>query len=233
MNDDLDLVPGLHLAITSRGALHALTASNEGPAERLLRNLLRAPKSPTTDEADLRALADVDDEASALTTLALAQDAGWVEGRVDPPADFEGPLGQALPDLLAPLSDIGHAALVDDQGFSLGSVGFSPAAEEELSVLAAEVVRLRQRRATEEAAPRPAHGWALVDEHGASAVALYPLEVGPHTFVLIVGGLPRLNRADFALLTSALCRRYDPPADPPSGDPSASQPPQQGDTTHA
>lgn len=232
MTDDLALVPALHLTPTPTGALHAMTASGTGPAEVLLRNLLRAPKAPRTDDLDLAHLTGTTDAPTALTVLALAQDAGWVEGQVEPPPAAEGPLGERLPDLLAPLSEVGQAALVDDQGFPLASVGLTARAEEELSILAAEVVRLRQRRTTLDAAPRPATGWGLVDPHGASAVALFPLAVGVHTFVLIVGGLPRLNRPAFAQLATALCQRYDPPADPqPDDQPGTHHQP--GGTSHA
>ena len=231
MSADPVLVPGLHLAATSVGAMHAVTSPVDGPAERMLRNLLRSSKAPTTDEVDLASLAEVDDAPTALTVLALAQDAGWVEGVADPDAAPEGPLGARLPDLLAPLSDEGRAALVDDQGFLLASVGLSPVEEEELSILAAEVVRLRQRRHTLESAPRPALGWSLVDEHGVPAVAMYPLAIGLHTFVLVLGGLPRLNRPSFVQLASALCRRYDAAADPTDGPSGPHHQP--GGTTHA
>ena len=232
MTTERTLVPGVHVVPTSIGAFHALTSKADGPAERLLRNLLRAPKAPTTDDADLPELAAVADAETAITVLALAQDAGWVEGVETPTELGEGPLGHHLPDLLAPLSDEGCAALVDDQGFLLASVGMAPAVEEELSVLAAEVVRLRQRRHTLEASAHPAPGWSLVDVHGVPSVALYPLSIGTHTFVLVLGGLPRLNRPAFALLASALCRRYDAPAADPSDEPSGPHH-QPGGTTHA
>lgn len=232
MNEPLALAPALHLAPTSLGALHAVTSPAVGPAERLIRSLLRAPKPVLTDDADLCALAEVADVDTALTVVALAQDAGWIEGRVEPPPVPTGPLGLELPGLLEPLSEVGQAALVDDQGFSLSSVGFTAEAEMELSVLAAEVVRLQQRRVTMDASPTAATGWGLVDQHGATTVAIYPLAIGDQPFVLIVGGLPRLNHPSFVLLMTALSRRYAPTSDTQTGEPSAPNP-NTGGPSHA
>ena len=118
-----------------------------------------------------------------------------------------------LPTLLAPLSDTGHAALVDDQGFGLASVGFDPAQEVELSAMSAEISRLRQRRSTTGLFAEVAQGWAVVDRHGAGAISFYPLVAGTQHFVLIVGGLPHLNHPSFVTLVWALCMRYDATTD--------------------
>ncbi len=224
MNDTPSLAPGLYLAPTSLGALHAVTSTLVGPAEHLIRSLLQAPKALLTDEADLCELADVGDLGTALTVVALAQDAGWIEGRTEEPEIPPGPLGRELPALLSPLSDVGQAALVDDQGFSLSSVGFTPETEAELAVLAAEVVSLQRRRTTFAASPTAATGWGLVDRHGATTVAIFPLAIGVQPFVLILGGLPRLNHPSFVQLVTALSRRYAPTADHQTDEPSAPQP---------
>lgn len=224
MNDSPELAPGLYLAPTSLGALHAVTSTQVGPAEHLIRSLLQAPKPLLTDDVDLCALAGVGDADTALTVLALAQDAGWIEGTTDEPQIPPGPLGMELPGLLVPLSDVGQAALVDDQGFSLSSVGFTPDAEAELAVLAAEVVSLQRRRTTFAASPTAATGWGLVDRHGATTVAIFPLSIGIQPFVLILGGLPRLNHPSFVQLVTALSRRYAPTVDTQPDEPSATQP---------
>lgn len=217
MNESLALAPDLYVTPTPLGALHVVTTDADGPAERLVRHLLRTPKPCTTATLDLAAATGVDDETTAITVVALAQDAGWIEGRTDAPEVADGPLGHELPELLTPLSDIGRAALIDDQGFSLSAVGFSPEAEEEVTVLAAEVSRLQQRREMVAAANTAATGWGLVDRHGATTVAFFPLAIGRQQFVLILGGLPRLNHAALVLLTAALSRRYDPSPDGPAG----------------
>ncbi len=232
MTDQLTLAPALHLTPTASGALHVVTTDERGPAERMLRTLLRAPEALRTDTVDLADLTGLTATDEAIGVVAAAQDAGWVEGRTEPLELPEGPLGTTLPKLLEPLSDSGQASLVDDQGFSLSSIGFSPEAELELSALAAEVVRLRQRRTTVAASTMPVTGWGLVDGHGASTVAIFPLRIGLQGFVLIVGGLPRLNHPSFVLLTTALSRRYDPASEPEVDALSAVHPPT-GGTFHA
>jgi hypothetical protein len=214
--DLLTLVPGLYLAPTGAGALHAVTSAEDRPVERLLRLLLRAPDPVSTDRAaDLWTHTGLHDPAALAAVVAEAQDAGWLEGRTRPPAVPTGPLGVELPALLSPLSEDGDAALVDDQGFTLSSVGFGPEAVDELSILAAEVVRLQQRRTTSAAATTPVTGWGLIDHRGAPSVALYPIAIGGQSFVLIVGGLPRLAQEAFVALVTALSRRYGAPADGP------------------
>jgi hypothetical protein len=204
------LAPALYVSPTPAGVLHVVTQVDESPAAEVVRATLRSLEPLTTDHLDLQALTGEADPQAALALVAEAQDAGWIEGRTDPPTTIEGPLGLTLPELLAPLSDVGQAALVDDQGFALSSVGFTPEAEAELSILAAEVVRLQQRRTTLAAASAtPVTGWALVDHHGTASVTIFPLVVGPQPFVLIVGGLPRLGHDPFTWLVGALSRRYD------------------------
>lgn len=219
------LAPELFVSPTPAGVLHVVTQVDDRPAAEVVRATLRSPEPLTTDHLDLEELTGEADPQAALAVVAAAQDAGWIEGRTDPPTSLDGPLGLILPELLAPLSDVGQAALVDDQGFALSSVGFTPEAEAELSILAAEVVRLQQRRTTLAAASAtPVTGWALVDHHGTASVTIFPLVIGPQPFVLIVGGLPRLGHDPFTWLVGALSRRYDAtPADPPPD--TASAPP--------
>ena len=219
----LVLVPGLYLVPTGAGALHAVTTEDDGPAERLLRVLLRSSEALTTDDGELWSELGLHDPATLPGVVGEAQDAGWVEGRIRPPAVPAGPLGAELPALLAPLSEDGRVALVDDQGFTLSSVGFSAEAESELSILAAEVVRLQQRRTTAAAVTTPVTGWGLLDHRGAPDVAMYPISVGGQPFVLVVGGLPRFAQEPFVVLVTALSRRYAAGAgEPPSPNLSAS-----------
>ena len=68
---------------------------------------------------------------------------------------------------------------------------------------------------TSAAATTPVTGWGLIDHRGAPSVALYPIAIGGQSFVLIVGGLPRLAQEAFVALVTALSRRYGAPADGP------------------
>ncbi len=66
----------------------------------------------------------------------------------------------------------------------------------------------------------------------AGTAAAQTLRIGLQGFVLIVGGLPRLNHPSFVLLTTALSRRYDPASEPEVDALSAVHPPT-GGTFHA
>ncbi len=204
----LALTRGVYMVPTPAGALHAVTGGDDGPAKRLLRNLLRSEEPVRTDDFDVLLRTGLPSEEEGLELVASSQERGWVEGRDEPLVAPEGPLGQALPGLLAPLSDIGEAALIDDQGFPLASVGLTDDTETELSTLAAEIARLGQRRRAAATAVLGAGGWAIVDRFGVSTTAFFPLVVGAQPFVLTISGNPRLNHPTFATLVAALSVRY-------------------------
>jgi len=50
--------------------------------------------------------------------------------------------------------------------------------------------------------------WALVDAAGNSRVGFWPLYVGKQRFVLVLGGVPRLNQPALTELIWALSKRY-------------------------
>lgn len=213
MTEPLTLAPATFVTPTPAGAYHVVTSALDGPAEHLIRAVLRSGVPVQIQDQDAASWTGAATTAAAIDAIAAAQDAGWIEGRSEPPAIPDAPLGEVLPTLLAPLSDIGHAALVDDQGFGLASVGFDPDEETELSAMSAEIARLRQRRSTTGLFAEAAQGWAVVDRHGAGVINFYPLAAGTQHFVLIVGGLPHLNHPSFVTLVWALCMRYDETAD--------------------
>jgi hypothetical protein len=225
------LVPNLYLAPTPAGALHVVTEAGSSAAEQLVREVLRAPHALRSDQADVMALSGASTLDAAVDAVAQAQQAGWLEGNTDVPLVPEGPLGKELPGLLAPLSETGQAALDDDQGFALSSVGFNADIELDVSTLAAELLRLKQRRGIVDSSSGAFAGFALVDRFGASTVGFFPLLVGTQQFVLIVGGLPRLHHPSFVPLVSALSRRYDSTAEP--GETSTTSTTSPGGSSHA
>ncbi len=165
MNDTPSLAPGLYLAPTPPGrCTWSPRSTTARPPRWSGRSCDRRSRSRpiTSTSSELTGVGDLG--RRRWPWWPLAQDAGWIEGRTDgrrPPSRARS--AWTCPDLLAPLSDVGQAALVDDQGFALSSVGFTPEAEAELSILAAEVVRLQQRRTTFAAASATARsragGW--------------------------------------------------------------------------
>jgi hypothetical protein len=207
------LASGPFITPTPAGALHVVTTEADGPIEHLIRAVLRSDSPVQLTDDDVTAWTGVRSRAEAIQVVADAQTTGWIEGRAEPPQIPDAPLGEVLPVLLAPLSEVGHAALVDDQGFGLASVGFSSDDETALSAMSAEIARFQQRRGTAGLLGHAAEGWAVVDRHGAGAINFYPLAAGTQHFVLIVGGMPRLNQPSFVTLIWALSMRYDATSD--------------------
>lgn len=203
------LADGLYLTVTPAGALHAVATRADGPEERLLRRLLAAGGPVRTDDLDLQGWTGCGDVVVALDVVRRAEATGWLEGHTRAPLRAEGPLGAALPDLLAPLSSIGRAVLVDDQGFALATAGFSPEAEQSLAALAAEIARMAARRHVDTFSAEPL-GWGLVDATGEARVGFYPVVVGDLAFVLVVGGTPCLDHPALVALVAALSARYAP-----------------------
>lgn len=214
------LAPGLFITPTGSGALRVVTGTSDGPAETLIRFLLRSPDAITTDTRDLVSRSGLADTDTLIGAIADAQRHGWLEGRARPLPMPEGPLGVELPTLLAPLAQNGRAMLVDDQGFTLATTGFTPEAADELAILAAEVARLRQRRSIEAASSAPIESWALTDSRGVPDISICPIQVGSQPFSLILGGFPRLHQQAFVTLAILLSRRYaddEPPVGPATG----------------
>lgn len=219
------LAPDLYLAPTPTGALRAVTVNERTAADDLIRHLLASGEPVTTAQADLWQRIGLAGPVELVEVVGEAQRHGWIEGRTRPAATLAGPLGVELPALLAPLAQDGRAALVDDQGFTLATVGFSADAAAELSVFAAEVSRIQQRRSIDAALPSSVEGWGLIDSRGVPSISICPIQVGAQPFVLILGGFPRLRQEPFVTLIAALSRRYaeagvsDAPAGAESQDP--------------
>jgi len=207
----------LYLRPTPAGAFHLTSAPGADPVRHFLNALLREPATPPFAEAGLPDLTGSDSIGDALELLRRMQGLGWIEGLVAPRRSPEGPLEAILPELLLPLSTTGKVLLADAQGFHLASQGFAHETAEELSALSADLASLHQRRAGLLNRNLGMHGsaWALVDAAGHSRIGFWPLHLGEQRFVLVLGGIPCLNRPAFVDLVWALGLRYAQVAVPP------------------
>ncbi len=204
------LQENLHVVPSPAGAYYAVSRAEEEVPRRLLRKLLTLPSSPQLSVEGVCEWAGMEDEESAMELLSHIQTLGWIEGMESPVTPPEGRLEDTLPDLLAPLSGNGKVLLADDQGFYLCSRGFAHETAEELSALSADLATLHERHAglLKSNLGLRSNAWAVVDAAGNSEVGFWPMYIGEQRFVLVAGGVPRLNQPAVTQLIWALSIRY-------------------------
>ncbi len=195
---------------SSAGAYYAVSRPEDEAPRRLLRNLLQQSVSPLLSMEGLHAWTGIEDDNQVMELLSHVQSLGWIDGSDTPIAPPEGRLEDTLPDLLAPLSDNNKVLLADEQGFYLCTRGFAHETAEELSALSADLATLHERHTglLKNNLGLRSNAWAVVDAAGNSEVGFWPMYVGSQRFVLVVGGMPRLNQPAFIHLIWALSIRY-------------------------
>ncbi len=204
------LQENIYVLPSPAGAYYAVTRPEEEAPRRLLRSLLKSKNSPLLSVEGVRHWSGIEDDDSAMELLSHIQALGWIEGSDAPLSPPEGRLEDILPDLLAPLSGNGKVLLADEQGFYLSAQGFPHETAEELSALSADLATLHERHAglLKNNLGLRSNAWAVVDAAGNSEVGFWPMYVGTQRFVLVVGGMPRLNQPAFTRLIWALSIRY-------------------------
>lgn len=201
---------GLFVMPTPAGAFYSASAPETTPSRRLLRSLIADDRSPELRSNVLAEWIGSECEQDALEVLFHAQSLGWIEGFDAPRVPPRGPLEDVLGDLLEPLSMSRKSLLADAQGFYVATVGFAHETAEELSAVSADLDLLygRHRRLLRNNMTLQSSAWALVDAAGNSQVGFWPLYIGEHRFVLVIGGEPRLNQPALTDLIWALSKRY-------------------------
>ncbi len=204
------LQENIYVLPSPAGAYYAVARPEDEAPRRLLRNLLQKDNSPLLSVEGIRSWSGINDDDSAMELLSHIQALGWIEGSDTPLAPPEGRLEDILPDLLAPLSGNRKVLLADEQGFYLSAQGFPHETAEELSALSADLATLHERHAglLKNNLGLRSNAWAVVDAAGNSEVGFWPMYVGSQRFVLVVGGMPRLNQPAFIRLIWALSIRY-------------------------
>lgn len=208
--DRYRLETGLFLRPTPAGAYYAVCGPEPDPARQLLLALMAEPVAPALTVGAVRAWTGEDDEVAAVEVLAQAQDRGWIEGWSEASFAETESLEVVLPRLLPALSSTGMALLADDQGFAVSAHGFDDQAAEELSALSADlaILHARHRSLLHRNTSLETSAWALVDAVGNSQVGFWPLFIGDHRFVLVIGGVPRTNHPQLTDLIWTLAIRY-------------------------
>lgn len=201
---------GCFIMPTPAGAYHGVSEAKQTTSRQLLRQIMAHDSSPQLDLDSLQEWTGAETSDEALDLLYHIQSLGWVEGFREQQQAPSGALESVLPDWLDGLSSTGKALLADAQGFYIASRGFTHETAEELSAVSADLASLYERHSglLGRNMGLETSAWALVDAAGNSRVGFWPLYIGEQRFVLVLGGVPRLNQPALTELIWALSKRY-------------------------
>jgi len=207
---DFAIKEDLYIYPTPAGAYYAVSSPTDDPAKRILRALFQFMESPRLTFDDLHRYTGIQDKDEIATLLKRMQSLDWLQGCEEPqnapPNNFE----EILPGLLSPLSNRGNVLLADNLGFHIAYNGFNYETVEQLSALSADISSLHERHIglLENNLGLNSSAWAIVDAAGNSQVGFWPLYIGEQRFVLVIGGLPRMNQPILISLIWALNMRF-------------------------
>lgn len=207
MNQEQNDTPR-YFQVTPSGAYYATLNTEPEALRALLLQLLSADTHIPYISSLLQKLTGMaEEEAEALLDKAVQH--GFIDLPQDPEPIAAGTIEQLLPEFLPQLAD-GRVLLADDQGFCLGQSGFDAEEAEAVAGMAADLVSMHERHQRLLASHLGFNGssWALVDAVGQSELGFWTLHVGEQKFLLIMEGMPHLNRQPFVDLMSVLIRRY-------------------------
>lgn len=194
--------------VTPAGAFYATLSAEPEEMRALLLQLLSADTAiPVVPGLMARLTGLNQDDAEAMLDRLIS--GGMLELRAHPDEVATGALEQMLPKLIGPLGE-GKVLLADEQGFALAQKGFSAEEAEALAALAADLLLLHERhqRLTQVHLELFGCSWALVNSVGQSELGFWVINVGREKFLLVIEGMPYLNRHSFVDLASVLIRRY-------------------------
>ncbi|NOX42136.1 MAG: hypothetical protein GXP19_00130 [Gammaproteobacteria bacterium] len=203
----------LYIMPTPSGAYYAVSRPVPDPSRKLLTSILQCRQSPLLTLDDLKTWTGSDSNNEAMALLNSMQMRGWLQGLESSQRAPAEALEDILPDFLAALSVERKALLADHQGFYLASCGFEQRTVDELSALTADLASLQERHLglLSNNLDLQTSAWALVDAAGNSQIGFWPLYIGQHRFVLVIGGMPCLNQPELTRLIWALSVRYSTP----------------------
>lgn len=207
---ELQLQESLFLYPTPAGSYYAVASPEHDAARTLLRSLFQLRATPLANTQTLHSLINNRAESELIQLLKSMQDLGWLQGCDQEQQAPHGPLEDMLPSILEPLSDQGTVLLADNLGLNIAHTGFDATAVEQLSALSADVSILHDRHLEllKNKLDLNSGAWGIVDAAGNSQTGFWPMHIGKHRFVLVIGGLPLLNQFNFTSLIWALSIRY-------------------------
>ncbi|CDQ10028.1 conserved protein of unknown function [Acidithiobacillus ferrivorans] len=200
----------LYGEVTPAGAFYATSSPDqEGNRAILLYILREGHRAPFSIKAAQRWTQAANAE-EALRSIFRLQRLGLLRGTEHPRQQEDKRLEDALPPLLAQLSDVHKTLLADENGFYLAAAGYTHEAAEELAGLSADLLSLQARhgRLLKNNLRINTETWGLLDPAGRSELGFWPLFIGQQRFMLVVSGTPRLQDQSFVTLVQDLGNRY-------------------------
>ena len=210
MDSTLSLQSNLYPKVTPTGAYYAVSGNTPSASRTLLYGLLRADVSETISSERLLAWADTSDINTALNLLYRLQRLEFLYGEETISTDDLQMADEQLPQLLEQLSNAGKALLADDNGLYFANAGFHHEAAEEIGVLASEIVQVSDKHQLLVKNNLHIHhsAWGICDPSGQSELIFFPLHIGVSKLILVIGGVPDLNKEAFVTLVKVLYNRY-------------------------
>ncbi|MDO5640453.1 MAG: peptidase M23 [Neisseria sp.] len=210
MDSTLSLQSNLYPKVTPAGAYYAVSGNTPSASRTLLYGLLRADVSETISSERLLAWADTSDINTALNLLYRLQRLEFLYGEETISTDDVQMSDEQLPELLAQLSNAGKALLADGNGLYFANAGFHHEAAEEIGVLASEIVQVSDKHQLLVKNNLHIHhsAWGICDPSGQSELTFFPLYIGASKLILVIGGVPDLNKEAFVTLVKVLYSRY-------------------------
>jgi hypothetical protein len=200
----------LYGEVTPAGAFYATSSPDQEGSRTVLLHILReGHRVPFSIKAAQR-WTQAANEDEALRSIFRLQRLGLLRGTAHPRQQEDKRLEDALPPLLAQLSDVQRTLLADENGFYLAAAGYTHEAAEELAGLSADLLSLQSRhgRLLKNNLRVNTETWGLLDPAGRSELGFWPLFIGQQRFMLVVSGTPRLQDQSFVTLVQDLDKRY-------------------------
>ena len=175
-----------------------------------MHGLLRASPNDTVSAENLLSWAETNDADSALNLLYRLQRLEFLYGDEQPVYQESAMTDDQLPELLAQLSSNGKALLADANGLYFANAGFHHETAEEVGLMSSEVSALGEKHQLLVKNNLNIHhnAWGICDPSGQTELTFFPLYAGKVKLVLVVAGMPDLNKEAFVSLIKVLCNRY-------------------------
>lgn len=210
MESTLSLQSNLYPKVTPAGAYYAVSNETPSASRTLLYGLLSAEPSEVINNERVLAWADTGDIEAALSLLYRLQRLEFLYGDEAMSTDDVSLTDEQLPQLLEQLSSSGKALLADENGLYFANAGFHHEAAEELGLLASEVAKMEDshRLLIRNNLHINNSAWGICDPSGQSELTFFPLYIGQTKLILVIGGMPDLNKEAFVTLVKVLYHRY-------------------------